>query len=334
MQAEAILTSDGTTSPGDVRRAAHRIYSMLLKDPLLQRYHQHYRVIGRNTEPWQALGEQRLAALALSRRILDGRSSECVQLGAAAGMDSDLALIGVASALTRAVPYLWLNDIDILARSMPVPAHSVSPTVMPFPYMFFSFETGFAMSDQTGASIGQCDWMLCIDYPGKGIQFVSFGDCEGERRGDTPPPTGPKPFFHINQIQYGDWPPENVSREKRTTGDQLLARLAFINSPYTDKVAHRLNRAIRRDYERAHLSAPQDLTYVVTLRRRETAEPLGDTGGDGAAAREWRARWWVSGHLRNQWYPSTHEHKLIWVAPYVKGPDDKPLARRVYAVAR
>jgi len=40
-----------------------------------------------------------------------------------------------------------------------------------------------------------------------------------------------------------------------------------------------------------------------------------------------RAAW------HDQWYPSEQIHRQIWISPYVKGPEDKPLIvrpRRVY----
>jgi hypothetical protein len=33
----------------------------------------------------------------------------------------------------------------------------------------------------------------------------------------------------------------------------------------------------------------------------------------------------VRGHWRNQWYPSLNARRPLWIAPYLKGPDDAPL---------
>lgn len=60
---------------------------------------------------------------------------------------------------------------------------------------------------------------------------------------------------------------------------------------------------------------------VITLRRlrsgAEKAEPLGDSI-------EWTHRWLVNGHWRRQWYATEGRHKPKWIAPYIKGPEDKP----------
>lgn len=51
---------------------------------------------------------------------------------------------------------------------------------------------------------------------------------------------------------------------------------------------------------------------------------------------DWKKRWVVRGHWRQQWYKSLQNHRQIWVWPYVKGPENMPLYERktVYTVAR
>jgi hypothetical protein len=50
--------------------------------------------------------------------------------------------------------------------------------------------------------------------------------------------------------------------------------------------------------------------------------------------REFSHRWLVSGHFRNQWYSSEQTHKVIWIAPHVKGPKGALFLPRVYRVSR
>lgn len=69
---------------------------------------------------------------------------------------------------------------------------------------------------------------------------------------------------------------------------------------------------------------------VVTLRR-----PKQPTSGEHANV-DWTHRWVVSGHWRWQPYKDG-THRQIWIAPYVKGPDDKPLVvrgARIFRLAR
>ncbi len=50
---------------------------------------------------------------------------------------------------------------------------------------------------------------------------------------------------------------------------------------------------------------------------------------------DWSHRWIVGGHWRNQWLPSEERHEPRWIAPYIKGPENKPLvADRVYQLVR
>lgn len=39
----------------------------------------------------------------------------------------------------------------------------------------------------------------------------------------------------------------------------------------------------------------------------------------------WSHRWVVQMHKRRQWYPASKEHRVIFVGPYLKGPEGKPL---------
>lgn len=64
--------------------------------------------------------------------------------------------------------------------------------------------------------------------------------------------------------------------------------------------------------------------YVTVVRlRRPKAAPSGDHHKV-----EWDHQWIVSGHWRNQYFPSIKGHRQIWISPYVKGPEDKPLVVR------
>lgn len=71
---------------------------------------------------------------------------------------------------------------------------------------------------------------------------------------------------------------------------------------------------------------------IIELRRPLNTEQRSDEPGFV----EWSRRWIVDGHWRNQYHPSTGERVPTWIAPYVKGPDDKPLVvqRKVHAWTR
>jgi hypothetical protein len=78
----------------------------------------------------------------------------------------------------------------------------------------------------------------------------------------------------------------------------------------------RPDRAGRRAAKRAGLPEPEIL--VVRLRReRSLSERLGGSAN-------YAYQFMVSGHWRNQWFPSSHTHRQVWIAPYITGSDDKP----------
>lgn len=76
-------------------------------------------------------------------------------------------------------------------------------------------------------------------------------------------------------------------------------------------------RFTKRRMQRAKIE-PGGIT-VVTLRKRKQHHE-----GESNPV-DWQNRWMVSGHWRNQWFPSLQSHRQIWINQYVKGPEDKPL---------
>lgn len=73
--------------------------------------------------------------------------------------------------------------------------------------------------------------------------------------------------------------------------------------------------------KRAERAGVRPLIRVVRLPRR-VREPSGEHRDV-----EWQSRWIVRGHWRQQpWGPERKRIRPVWIAPYVKGPEDKPLA--------
>jgi len=77
---------------------------------------------------------------------------------------------------------------------------------------------------------------------------------------------------------------------------------------------HALKRAVRAGLPEHHV------TRIVRLRRNSTAQR---PEGEGF---EWHHRWIVRGHWRQQpCGPGRTETRPVWIAAYIKGPDDAPL---------
>jgi hypothetical protein len=81
--------------------------------------------------------------------------------------------------------------------------------------------------------------------------------------------------------------------------------------------------------------AHEPLVRVVELRRRER---IGQPEPATANEHEWSCQWMVRGHWRQQPVgPGRGQRRALWIMPYVKGPEDKPLKQpraTIFAVVR
>ncbi len=107
----------------------------------------------------------------------------------------------------------------------------------------------------------------------------------------------------------------------------IIVMLTFLNSPYIPKEIRQVSRAARR---RAPGVSYKPSVWV-DLR---AINGDGLSGPPGSGGREFSHRWLVRGHVREQWYPSEKKHHAIFIPPYVKGPDGKPLIIKPKRVIR
>ena len=132
----------------------------------------------------------------------------------------------------------------------------------------------------------------------------------------------------------GDAP---ITEEDQTFALELMrfiaAAFVWLNQRIVQYSSGHVERHRRKQLEREHKGpAPTDVK-VIQLRR---ADPASAGIVPGPQDVEWSCRWIVGGHWRNQAY-ANGEHKLIYILPYVKGPEDKPLkvpSHTVYSVSR
>lgn len=72
----------------------------------------------------------------------------------------------------------------------------------------------------------------------------------------------------------------------------------------------------------------------IDLRRVESRSMKAALDRESASI-DWRYRWAVMGHWREQACGQKHsERKPVWIEPYVKGPTDKPIKPKAYRVIR
>ena len=296
---------------------------MLLRDPYCQRWGG--RKICRAAD---LIGEQR--GLGASLMVLPPeRVAGSYQLPTLSKRQS---LVYLGSWMLAAQPYLWRDDLRIAAQQGDLPPHVIGRDLLPHPVMWWSWEAGAeVLGAVDGALEGfppgaelMSDGVLIIDE-GTGMSVVTMGAVQTAREEFL--------AFFINSggIRYGRRFPQDIPAYARPATAALLGMFSFLASSYVEQEPQRPDRAARRAAKRENDEDESPEVMVVQLRHavREAAKKA-------AAPDEvdWKCRWLVAGHHRAQWYPSTQSHKVIWIAPHVKGPEDMPLKPRVYDVVR
>ncbi len=327
----------------DARTAASEAITQLQKIPLVREYAR-YRLsnpIARNVAGWHARGEQLVMALQLYGSAIDP-SLAILSAGLEGGPTAPaVRQLQLATQIWAATPYLWTDQIYRAIRSSPaLPSHVVSRTILPFPLMYWSFETAYPLLDvgistKTGALVAaEINWMLVVD---QGDSFVVIHDQASSARDQAHTPLS----IVGGKMPYGmQWPEDapDATRGMGTTAELVLRMLAFLNSPYVAQTEEALPRALRRrqlhDITDPALAERENKATIHVVALRKRTPPTENTAEGETAASTWQHQWWVTGHFRAQWYASTKSHKVVWIAPYLKGPTDKPVLDKVYAVKR
>jgi len=242
--------------------------------------------------------------------------------------------VKLAIAIRSAVPYLWKKEPYAVARDLEVPPHIIARgDILPHPFMWWSYEvayTGMQTFDEEGHDntdeLGfdvrgmDLDATFVMDV-GTGSQIVDLG--MNEKGG----------WFWASpySFPYGaKWPDDFPASHERMAIGRVLSMLSFLNSPYIPKEQSHVSRRMRRTLRLADDEGSEEVTFVdlraTAKHKHEESEQHHDV--------EWKNRWVVRGHHRAQWYPSLQAHKLIYVAPYIKGPEDMPLKQPAYRVIR
>ena len=138
-------------------------------------------------------------------------------------------------------------------------------------------------------------------------------------------------------IELDDEAWEKYKQEKITpyTNIKRLIYTYFLimSQTLTAKTPERGDRAQKRRQERENL--PSEVLVIQFRKTRYTSAEGGEERNVN-----WSHRWIVGGHWRWQPYKDPASggeiKKRIWISPYVKGPDDKPLKakERVYVLAK
>ncbi len=273
-----------------------------------------------NTQAWHALGEQYITICQLALGSYHCLSDE-----------SPWAIPSITAMVIESKAYLWRDRMREEANTLSLPRHTIAREQMPYPVMFWSFESALDIYNEEGvkdgAKEGINNWMLIAD---KGDHFTIVNDIF---RG----PDLKSTELQVVNVHYGQVFPTDFNPTTSKLVGLILKLLAFLNSPYITKEEELIPRSMRRRIAKVSSSSSSSSSSlldpsVIVLRRSiqpDQSENLAHT-----QPIEHHFRWTVSGHIRAQWYPSLNGHKLIWIASHVKGPPGLPLKETVYDVRR
>jgi hypothetical protein len=126
--------------------------------------------------------------------------------------------------------------------------------------------------------------------------------------------------FKADSQDYDPYP--NLSRAMAALFLLMQQRITSTHSVPAERAER------RREARKTEKDVPE--VKIVHLRRT-IAEALPQRSDGGGV--DWSHRWLVSGHWRNQWFPSSQEHGWRYINPYVKGPEDKPFVSKEILVS-
>lgn len=268
--------------------------------------------------------------------------------------------------IDQATPYYWSGSIgaiiDVSRRDMP--PWRLMPETLPTPAGYFWFDRPMSAPCANGS----------LEHPDeiRGLLWMrmrladGFDACAVEAKRNLSPEeydrlnpdtvwiwpivlSSKSPGPHLTQVPI-PWPaghmtPKELDEEfvsrgggprrslafRHTVLTMFAACLAFIQQRILVQSVQRPERATRK--RAAPVFNEEREVRVIELRKR--AVPSAPSGEHDPI--DWACRWVVSGHWRQQWFPSVQENRPVWITPYIKGPEDKPLklpTERIFSVVR
>jgi hypothetical protein len=139
------------------------------------------------------------------------------------------------------------------------------------------------------------------------------------------PPLVPLGFFTLPGGAE-PFPFADLTGAPRPLAAALAAAWLLMEQPtLVERVRQEADKPVRRAYARE--GRPEPEVTILDLRRIYRPEQP-DEGDGGQSGREYRFRWVVSGHWRDQpWGPRRSLRRQQWIPAYTKGPDGAPLLK-------
>ena len=247
--------------------------------------------------------------------------------------------------------------IDAAAEALPLD-HDLPPSILPTPAGFVWLDrpiVTFWTQPGLETKVEGISWNITTRETGQGVRVRGVGELQLNAT------VRPEDATNIIVGCWAKWPgPEKVSHPPvlmfccSIEPNHSLAHLQsvdpdtsflealrfivtfwlFVHQRVLVTTSRRVDRATARRLARTVPDLPRDpAVNVVVLRHADHVE--GETKEHRTV--EWRYQWLVRGHWRQQFYRSTGERRPIWILPYMKGPEDKPVkppSETVFAVTR
>ena len=309
--------------------------------------------------PWQAEGERLIARLQLGSVINDDSNDPAfpwfVQTPDNGKHQLKITELQVLNTNITSSPhcktFLFRDEVLKTALSMPLPKHTISTELLPIDMMFWVFEMPVPITIESADEKEQESIQRLSDVISDNGSSMTWVGPDGK---EYPSNTalvdwvliwaGDKKI-HVTMSMRGVSNTINLQLlyedgdvYESGAGDiprLIFSIMAFINTPMVHKAKEDNPRRIRRQFDRLDKksgSANNTNETSVVYLRRATEKTNGKNDGAEKTKRDFQ--WWVSGHYRSQWYSTSQTHKLIWIAPHLKGEKGMPVRDVTYMVVR
>lgn len=200
------------------------------------------------------------------------------------------------------------------------------------------------------------DWLEEIARPDPALGHDAMGRAEIARlRRENPAPLVSTFASHLRFGQHPSWlrtdydatPADEradhaqwqldmaaYSELTETAERTLVSTWLLMGQTLVREERERPPRSSERRIARLSPSLASEVRCVQLRRGHADPDPKAEVGAHGRTRSH---QWIVSGHWRNHWYPARGDHRPIWIAPHMKGPDGAPLldpAKLVHVLRR
>ena len=276
--------------------------------------------------------------------------------------------------LQNSVPYLWVDETLDMATKMPLPEHTVDETLMPIPFMFFTFEKPVYFGDYMGRRYMTFLMLTLVTLPdGAYINwtcdsrdlnyFRDYVDREGICEGHSLEGYEEGHYEHCTYPPYRFLQPKAVGKDwieygwikigatypmgdghfegdpkKKSMHDFIsngaIQLLNFLNTTAVKVERTGLSRSIRRDKSIDTNTREQEIN-VINLRREKYKGEYIPTGDGTGKTVDWKNEFWVTGHYRKQRYGlGRSKVKVIWIKTFMKAKGKGKAKKKLYKVVQ